>query len=113
MAEAARWTSGSRLGAVAKELIAAAKTEPNLRELDIARLPQHPAPAVNTVDAAIAAVRAARTWLWLHPDQVTGAHLQVGTQLGLAVHVLRTDGFLAMIGGWRQAAIAAAELRAA
>ncbi|MEU1232569.1 hypothetical protein [Micromonospora aurantiaca] len=112
-AEAARWTSGSRLGAVAKELIAAAKAQPDLRELDIARSPQHPAQAVDTVDAAIAAVRAARTWLWLHPDQVTGAHLQVGTQLGLTVHILRTDGSLAMIGGWRQAAIAAAELRAA
>ncbi|MFG1777640.1 hypothetical protein ACGFIG_14570 [Micromonospora sp. NPDC049048] len=112
-AEAARWTSGSRLSAVAKELVAAAKAQPDLRELDIARSPLHPAPAVDTVDAAIAAVRAARTWLWLHPAQVTGVHLQVGTQLGLAAHVLTADGSLAMTGGWRQAAIAAAELRAA
>ncbi|WP_431946213.1 hypothetical protein [Micromonospora marina] len=113
VAEAARWTSGSRLGAVAKELVAAAKAQPDLRGLDIPRSPQHPAPLVDTVDAAIAAVRAARTWLWLHPAQVTGAHLQVGTQLGLAVHVLKAEGSLAMTGGWRQAAIAAAELRAA
>lgn len=112
VAETARWTSGGRLGAVAKELVAAAKAQPDLRELDIARSPLHPAPAVDTADAAIAAVRAARTWLWLNPARVTGAHLQVGTQLGLAVHVLRADGSMAMIGGWRQAAIAAAELRA-
>lgn len=110
--ETARWTSGSRLGAAAKELVTASKDQPNLRELDIARSPLHPAPAVDTVDAAIAAVRAARTWLWLNPGQVTGAHLQLGTQLGLAVHVLKAEGSLAMTGGWRQAAIAAAELRA-
>ncbi|MFI7511581.1 hypothetical protein ACIBSS_32710 [Micromonospora aurantiaca] len=111
VSEAARWASNSRLGAIARELIATAKSQPNLRELDIARAPRNPVLAVDTVDAAITAVRAARTWLWLHPDQVTGAHLQVGTQLGLAVHIWKGER-LPATGGWRQAAIAAAELRA-
>ncbi|MEU2666567.1 hypothetical protein [Micromonospora sp. NPDC007220] len=111
-AEAARWTSNSQLGLAAAQLVAAAKLEPDLRELDTARSPLRPAPAVDTVDTAIAAIRAARTWLWLHPEQVTGVHLQTGTQLGLAVHVLTTGNNPDMIGGWRQAAIAAADLRA-
>ena len=109
--EAARWASGSRLGAVARELITTAKAQPNLRELDIARAPRSSVTPVDTVEAAVAAVRAARAWLWLHPDQVTGAHLQVGTQLGLAVHTWMGER-PSTTGGWRQAAIAAAELRA-
>lgn len=111
-AETAKWTSNSRLGLAAAQLVAAAKFEPGLRELDTARSPLRPAPAVDTVDTAIAAIRAARTWLWLHPDQVTGVHLQIGTQLGLAVHVLTAGKNPDMIGGWRQAAIAAADLQA-
>lgn len=78
-AETARWTSNSRLGLAAAQLVAAAKFEPGLRDLDTARSPLRPAPAVDTVDTAIAAIQAARTWLWLHPDQVTGVHLQIGT----------------------------------
>src|SRR5262245_38730662 len=99
VAEVARWTTSSRLGAVARELISAARSQPGLHDLDIARSPLHPAPAVATADDAIAAVRAGRTWLWQHPDRVTGAHLQVGTQLGLALHILTADKGSATIGG--------------
>ncbi|MFY1595902.1 hypothetical protein [Micromonospora sp. WMMD737] len=111
-AEAAEWTSNSRLGLAAAQLVATAKFEPGLRDLDTARSPLHPAPTVDTVETAITAIRAARMWLWLHPAQVTGVHLQTGTQLGLAVHILTARGKPDMIGGWRQAAIAAADLQA-
>ncbi|MFD6563015.1 hypothetical protein [Micromonospora profundi] len=110
--EVARWTSNSQLGHVANDLAAAGRSELGLRELDISRQPLDPAPAVETVDAAVAAVRAARTWLWLHPKQVTGVHFRVGTQLGSALQLLTAGERAEAIGGWRQAAIAASDLRA-
>jgi hypothetical protein len=110
--DAARWASGSRLGAVARDLIAAAAGQPALiDELDVALQPLDPAPAVTTADDAIAAVTAARTWLWQHPDQAAVVHLQLGTQLGLAVHALSNDTDPAPLQHWREAAIAAADLR--
>ncbi|MBO4140185.1 hypothetical protein J5U46_08525 [Micromonospora tulbaghiae] len=112
VAETARWTASSGLGGIARELIAAGRDQPPLDGLDIARSPLNPAPSVRTVDDAIGAVAAARSWMWQHPGQVTGAHLQLGTQLGLAAHILVSDGEPTMVGGWRQAAVAAADLRA-
>ncbi|MEU7673549.1 hypothetical protein AB0C42_01875 [Micromonospora taraxaci] len=111
-AEAARWTANSRLSMVARELIALGRGLPRLHGLDVARPPLNPAPPVSTPDDAIAAVSAARTWMWQNPSDLTSVHLQLGTQLGLAVHVLSSTGDPTMIGGWRQAAIAAADLRA-
>ncbi|MFF5217827.1 hypothetical protein [Micromonospora sp. NPDC000442] len=112
VAEAARWTTNSGLAAVAREMIAAGRGQPPLDALDIARSPINPTPSVRTVDDAIGAVAAARSWMWQYPGQVTGVHLQLGTQLGLAVHMLISKGAPTMVGGWRQAAIAAAGLRA-
>ncbi|MET8042527.1 hypothetical protein ABZU25_16925 [Micromonospora sp. NPDC005215] len=111
-AEAAKWTASSRLSAVARELIALGRGQPRLHGLNVARPPLNPAPAVSTADDAVAAVDAARTWMWQNPRELTSVHLQLGTQLGLAVRVLSSTGGPEMIGGWRQAAIAAAELRA-
>ncbi|MEU3455349.1 hypothetical protein ABZ671_17390 [Micromonospora sp. NPDC006766] len=111
-AEAARWTASSRLSSAARELIGAGRGQPSLGELNVARSPLNPVPGVSTVDDAITAVAAARTWMWHNPAQLTGAHLQLGTRVGLAVHVLTSGGDLQMVGGWRQAAIAAGELRA-
>ncbi|MBQ1076756.1 hypothetical protein KBX06_26930 [Micromonospora sp. C31] len=111
-AETARWTASSGLGGIARELIAAGRGQPPLDGLDIARSPLNPAPSVRTVDDAVAAMAAARSSMWQDPGQVTGAHLQLGTQLGLAVHILISGGAPRMVGGWRQAAIAAADLRA-
>ncbi|WP_157562829.1 hypothetical protein [Micromonospora chokoriensis] len=111
-AEAARWTANSRLSAVARELIALGRGQPRLHGLDVARPPLNPAPPVSTPGDAVAAVSAARTWMWQNPSELTSVHLQLGTQLGLAVHVLSSTGDPTMIGGWRQAAIAAADLRA-
>lgn len=111
-AEAARWTASSRLSAVARELIALGRGQPRLHGLDVARPPLNPAPAVSNAGDAVAAVSAARTWMWQNPSELTSVHLQLGTQLGLAVHVLSSTGDPTMIGGWRQAAIAAADLRA-
>ncbi|MET7879857.1 hypothetical protein ABZS52_23360 [Micromonospora profundi] len=111
-AEAARWTANSRLSAVARELIALGRGQPRLHGLDVARPPLNPAPPVSTADDAVAAVSAARTWMWQNPSELTSVHLQLGTQLGLAVYVLSSTGDPTMIGGWRQAAIAAADLRA-
>ncbi|MEV1073866.1 hypothetical protein [Micromonospora parva] len=111
-AEAARWTATSRLSAVTRELIALGRGQPQLHGLDIARSPLNPAPAVRTADDAVAAVSAARTWMWQNAGELTSTHLQLGTQLGLAVHILSSTGDPEMIGGWRQAAIAAADLRA-
>ncbi|MFI7080922.1 hypothetical protein ACIBO1_26820 [Micromonospora sp. NPDC049903] len=111
-ADAARWVATSRLGVVARDMVTATTGRPGLDELDIARVPLDPAPAVDTIDAAIVALRAARTWLWQNPDQVAGVHLRVGTQLGLAAHILTAEGTPSSVGGWRQAAIAAADLRA-
>ncbi|MBQ1028941.1 hypothetical protein KBX26_02825 [Micromonospora sp. C97] len=110
--EAARWTASSRLSVVARELIALGRGQPQLHGLDVARSPLSPAPAVRTVDDAVAAVSAARTWMWQNAGELTSTHLQLGTQLGLAVHILSSTGDPEMIGGWRQAAIAAADLRA-
>ncbi|MGW0239868.1 hypothetical protein [Micromonospora chalcea] len=112
VAETARWTASSGLGAIARELIAAGRDQPPLDGLDIARSPLNPAPSVRTVDDAIGAVAAARSWMWQNPGQITGSHLQLGTQLGLAAHILISDGAPTMVGGWRQAAIAAVDLRA-
>ncbi|WP_147427295.1 hypothetical protein [Micromonospora globbae] len=112
VAEAARWTAGSGLSAVARDLIAAGRGQPPLDDLDVARSPLNPAPGVSTIGGAITAIAAARTWMWHNPGQLTGAHLRLGTQLGLAVHVLRSGGDPQLVGGWRQAAIAARELRA-
>ncbi|MEV4824539.1 hypothetical protein [Micromonospora sp. NPDC049274] len=112
VAEAARWTASSRLSAVARELVALGRGQPPLHGLDIARSPLNPVPGVNSVADALAAVNAARTWMWQNPRELTSIHLQLGTQLGLAVHVLASDGDPRLIGGWRQAAIAAADLRA-
>ncbi|MEU7753723.1 hypothetical protein [Micromonospora sp. NPDC049171] len=111
-AEAARWTTSSRLSAVAGELMASGRGHPRLHGLDVARPPLNPAPVVSTADDAVAAVSAARTWMWQNPSELTSVHLQLGTQLGLAVHALSSSGDPTMIGGWRQAAIAAADLRA-
>ncbi|MEU4472440.1 hypothetical protein [Micromonospora sp. NPDC023888] len=111
-AEAARWTASSRLSAVARELISLGRGQPRLHGLDVARPPLNPAPAVSTADDAVAAVSAARTWMWQNTRELTGLHLQLGTQLGLTVRVLSSTGDPEMIGGWRQAAIAAADLRA-
>lgn len=111
-AEAARWTASSRLSAVARELIALGRGQPRLHGLDVARPPLNPAPAVSNAGDAVAAVSAARTWMWQNPSELTSVHLQLGTQLGLAVHVVSSTGGPTMIGGWRQAAIAAADLRA-
>lgn len=111
-AEAARWTASSRLSAVARELIALGRGHPRLHGLDVARPPLNPAPAVSNAGDAVAAVSAARTWMWQNPSELTSVHLQLGTQLGLAVHILSSTGDPEMIGGWRQAAIAAADLRA-
>ncbi|MEU8337846.1 hypothetical protein [Micromonospora tulbaghiae] len=112
VAEAARWTANSDLGRTARDLIVAGKGQSSLHGLDIARSPLDPAPDVRTVDDAVAAVAAARSWLWQYPEQLTGVHLQLGTQLGLAAHVAVSDEVPAKVGGWRRAAIAAAELRA-
>ncbi|MFF0097717.1 hypothetical protein ACFYO8_00155 [Micromonospora sp. NPDC005257] len=111
VAEAARWTANSGLSRTARELIAAGRGQPSLHGLDVARSPLDPAPDIRTVDDAVAAVAAARSWLWQHPRHLTGVHLQLGTQLGLAVHVATSDVTPAMVGGWRRAAIAATELR--
>ncbi|WP_425690208.1 hypothetical protein [Micromonospora sp. DT201] len=100
------------MSAVARELIALGRGQPQLHGLDVARSPLNPVPGVRTADDAVAAINAARTWMWQNPKELTGAHLQLGTQLGLAVHLLASDGDPRMIGGWRQAAIAAADLRA-
>ncbi|MEK8106548.1 hypothetical protein NKG94_17295 [Micromonospora sp. M12] len=110
--EAARWTANSRLSAAARELISLGRGQPQLRGLDVARSPLSPVPGVRVVDDAVAAVSAARTWMWQNPKELTAVHLQLGTQLGLAVHVLANNGDPRLIGGWRQAAIAAADLRA-
>lgn len=112
VAETARWTAGSRLSAVARDLIAAGRGIPPLDDLNVARSPLSPAPLVSSAEAAITAIAAARTWMWHNPAQLTGAHLQLGTRLGLAVHVLTSAGGPQMVGGWRQAAIAAGEIRA-
>jgi hypothetical protein len=83
--DAARWSSSSRLGAVARDLIASSAGHPPLLdELEVARQPIDPAHAVTNADEAIAAVAAARSWLWEHPDQVAVAHLQLAIQVGLA-----------------------------
>jgi hypothetical protein len=105
------WVTESRLGAVARDLLAAAQGQPTLLdELDVARQPLDPAPAVTSADEAVAAVTAARTWLGQHPEQVTVAHLQVGTQIGLAVHTLTGSDPL-VLRQWRGTAIAALDLR--
>lgn len=111
--EAARWTANSRLSAAARELISLGRGQTQLHGLDVARCPLSPVPGVRTVEDAVAAVSAARTWMWQNPRELTAVHLQLGTQLGLAVHVLANNGDPRLIGGWRQAAIAAADLRAA
>ena len=111
LAETARWSVNSRLETVVRELVAGSDGQVSLRELDVARPPIDPAPEVRTVNQADAAITAARTWLWQHPDQFAGAHLQYGTQLGLAVHVLGGSDRV-MIDSWRRAARAAVELRA-
>ncbi|MEV4210171.1 hypothetical protein [Micromonospora sp. NPDC049662] len=110
-AEAAEWTSGSGLSAVARELVALGSGHPRLRGLDVARSPMYPVPMANSVEDAIAAIRAARTWLWQNPRELTGVHLQLGTQLGLAIHVLARQGRPKITSEWRSAAIAAADLR--
>ncbi|MBP1782744.1 hypothetical protein J3R08_002594 [Micromonospora sp. HB375] len=112
VAEAARWTANSGLARTARALVVAGKGQPSLHGLDVARSPLDPAPDIRTVDDAVAAVAAARSWLWQYPQQVAGVHLQLGTQLGLAVHVATSDGAPTKVDGWRRAAIAAAELRA-
>ncbi|WP_262016019.1 hypothetical protein [Micromonospora sp. Mcm103] len=110
VAEAARWTANSGLARTARALVVAGKGQPSLHGLDVARSPLDPAPDIRTVDDAVAAVAAARSWLWQHPQQVAGVHLQLGTQLGLAVRVATSAP--TKVDGWRRAAIAAAELRA-
>ncbi|MEW2386003.1 hypothetical protein AB0873_28475 [Micromonospora sp. NPDC047707] len=112
VAVTAKWTASSRLSTVARDLVAAGSGQAPLSDLNVARSPLNPAPGVSTVDDAIAALAAARTWMWHNPAQLTGEHLQLGTQVGLAVHMLTSGGDPKMVGGWRQAAIAAAELRA-
>ncbi|MEU8284131.1 hypothetical protein AB0C01_07310 [Micromonospora sp. NPDC048905] len=111
-AEAARWTASSRLSAVTHELISLGRGQPRLHGLDVARPPMNPAPAVSTADDAVTAVSAARTWMWQNTRELTAVHLQLGTQLGLAVRVLSSAGHPETTGSWRQAAIAAADLRA-
>ena len=110
--DVARWSSTSRLGAVARNLIASAAGHlPLLDELDVARQPIDPAPAVTNADEATAAVAAARSWLWEHPDQLSVAHVQLATQLGLAVSILIEDRDQNARDRWRGTAMAAAELR--
>ena len=112
VADAARQATDGRLERVARDLIAGSSGQLQLLdELDLARQPIDPTPAVTTVDEAIAAVNAARTWLWQHRDQSGAIHLQLGTQLGLAVHTIRADPDPEVLNQWRGAAIAAAGLR--
>ena len=110
--DVATWVANSRLGAIARALISHADRQPMLLdELDINRGPQHPAPAVTTVDEARTAIAAVRTWLWQHPDQATLAHLQLATQIGLAVHTRTDDPGTTIVRRWRAAAVTAAQLR--
>lgn len=118
VADAARWATGSRLRAVAHQVSSAgAGAEPLLRLLDTAAVPGDAPPAVETADGAVAALAAARTWLWQHPQQIQVAHLQLGTQLGLAVHTVAGECApgdpVVQLRAWRQAAIAAADLHGA
>ncbi|XVU24185.1 hypothetical protein ACQPZJ_44305 [Actinoplanes sp. CA-054009] len=112
VAGAARRATSGHLDMVARELIASSAGQPRLLdELEVARQPLDPAPAVTTADEARAAVDSARTWLWQHRDQSSAIHLQLGTQLGLALYALGADPDPAVLGQWRGAAASAAELR--
>jgi len=112
--DAARWTINSRLGTAAADVAAESHGQPNLlRELDLVRSPRDSVTAVTTIQEATDAIAAVRTWLWRSPNQVTAVHLQATTQLGLAVQLLCDDRDTPYLRRWRQAAIAAAELRGA
>jgi hypothetical protein len=114
--EAAWWAIGGRLADAANDLVAAAAGHPRLLdELEMTRQPLDVVSAVTTVTEAIAAVTAARDWLWQHRDQLFVEHLQLATRLGLQVHsALEADGPGASgprLNQWRAAADAAARLR--
>ncbi|BCY11011.1 hypothetical protein [Actinoplanes sp. L3-i22] len=97
------------LEAAARQMINGAEPAVNLvNDLDVLRHPIDPAPAADTADQAIIAVTAAEFWLRRHPEDITAAHLQIATRLGLtaAVHAGRAEQ-----PWWRAAASGAAALR--
>jgi hypothetical protein len=115
--EAAWWTTQGRLADAAGDLVAAAAGHPRLLdELEMSRQPLDPVPVVETAAEAIAAVTAARDWLWQHRDQTVVEHLRLATRLGLDVHIALADGAedgmaTPELTQWRAAAAAVAELR--
>ncbi|MFC4066714.1 hypothetical protein [Actinoplanes subglobosus] len=115
--EAAWWTTQGRLADAAGDLVAGAAGQPRLLdELEMSRQPLDPVPTVETAAEAIAAVTAARDWLWQHRDQTVVEHLRLATRLGLEVHVALAVGAentapTPELTQWRAAAVAAAQLR--
>lgn len=112
MEDMARWSNASQLAAVAGELIADAAEQPGLiRLLDLAGSPLESTPAVTTPVEAAARLSVARAWLFQNPGRVGVVHLQLATQLGLALHLLDDDADPDQRQIWRQAALNAADLR--
>jgi hypothetical protein len=114
LARSANWAVNGPLRAVAGAVIAAGADRPSLLDvLELSRQPfEHP-PPVTTVDAAITAINAARSWLWQHPEQLTLAHLQLAANLGLAVHELVDEPGTPTRTRWRATLLTVAELRGA
>lgn len=104
--------AATRSDAATQRLLVAAEGRPALLdELDVARQPLDPAPAVTSAEGASAAMTAAQSGLWQQHDQFAVTHLHLATQLGLTVHTLADDAGSSTVGQWRSAAIAAAALR--
>jgi hypothetical protein len=85
-----------------------------LRSLEAAPATGHPAPAVSSIQDAVAALHATRTWMWQNLAHVRTTHVQAATQIGLATTLLAGEGLArppVATHSWRRAAIAAAQLR--
>ena len=109
---AAETVATDRFGGAAQRLLASAEGRPVLLdELDVARQPLDPAPAVSSAEDAATAVTAAQTGLWQQHQQFAVTHLHLATQLGLTVHALDDEPGSSTVRRWRSAAIAATALR--
>jgi len=112
--DVARWSGSGRISAAARELMSEVPASPALWDLDVApaaAMAPSGALAVGTAGEAAAALDSARIWMWRTSREVTVAHLQVSTQLGLALQLAGGGSDPQMTRGWRRAAIAATKLQ--
>lgn len=112
LSRSANWAVNSQLQAAARAVEAAGAGRPRLLdELDLTRQPLEQPATPATVDEAAAAINASRRWLWQHPDQIGVAHLQLVSQLGLALHSLVDVPDSPARSRWREVAAMVADLR--